>query len=824
MKKILLTLGSIATVATPIVAVVSCGDDNKTTTNPNAVPAAQQTTLKTAANVALGLNTSDIDNVTKAVSYDFTANGNKKTIKNAVVYKIKSDVTSFTVSNGAGATTTVATTGGGKVIVGSSDTALRTGKKFYIVTEVPTTTGTPTTTMAEVTDVAIKHVVEREIINPIFAPTTAVVTQTSTISADAAKKIAEGLLADNRILKGIFQSNDMDAFVNRLIKLSITAQKALNETPMFEDAFAFSHTNKASVKEAATVIHSVVSGLIGKIPTLGPILKEKITIKAIEAMLSEKHVTTGIMKLVHEIDILSVLSITSGMQAPTLANLLGGFMPIGDHTDANPVTMVVPNLDTTPSLKEPKYKQGEKVSLSSMVDIEAASSSLTAAASPPAPAASAPSSTGTTSTTGTTTTNAQQPLVKFDLMKDLMPAIMPNLAEDSRPIYGQDVSQSVLMTFLGTFLAELGSHAEIVQPWTVDANGNGVRGKTGIVDKLVTALELMVVTDANGKPVSSGFSIGKDTRLVNGQVNPVFTLITNGVLDVDIVNTNNGATYMDSTFEMRSKDATHKVLATKAAGEKDFVFKSNVLPVKAGTKLGGKDITTITVPQLVHSIDLHGFKPLLGIVLQMIIGKNSPILNETILKGNMVSTTTQAASGTEFLGMSQDPNTRSLSLNGLADNASAADKEAYDTALTEFLFQVAGEPEVFAEIKKQGAYAGAASMLAPIEVAEQHKRAWFVSFMEQMRAAGTKVTVDGAQVNVADAMQDVLDALKTVDYTAMVTAMVAADQNTPNPYVTHDARIKDQAVLDKIEKAAKAIIETRNIGLRISLTIGSGNI
>ena len=96
--------------------------------------------------------------------------------------------------------------------------------------------------------------------------------------------------------------------------------------------------------------------------------------------------------------------------------------------------------------------------------------------------------------------------------------------------------------------------------------------------------------------------------------------------------------------------------------------------------------------------------------------------------------------------------------------------------------------------------------------------------MEQMRAAGTKVTVDGAQVNVADAMQDVLDALKTVDYTAMVTAMVAADQNTPNPYVTHDARIKDQAVLDKIEKAAKAIIETRNIGLRISLTIGSGNI
>ena len=94
--------------------------------------------------------------------------------------------------------------------------------------------------------------------------------------------------------------------------------------------------------------------------------------------------------------------------------------------------------------------------------------------------------------------------------------------------------------------------------------------------------------------------------------------------------------------------------------------------------------------------------------------------------------------------------------------------------------------------------------------------------MEQMKAAGTKVTVDGAQVNVADAMKDVLDALKTVDYAAMVTAMAAASPAQPFPYVTHDMRIKDQAVLDKIEKAVKAIIETRNIGMIVSLRIGSG--
>ena len=96
--------------------------------------------------------------------------------------------------------------------------------------------------------------------------------------------------------------------------------------------------------------------------------------------------------------------------------------------------------------------------------------------------------------------------------------------------------------------------------------------------------------------------------------------------------------------------------------------------------------------------------------------------------------------------------------------------------------------------------------------------------MEQMKAAETKVTVDGAQVSVGAAMQDVLDALKTVDYAAMVTAMATASPAQPFPYAKHDMRIKDQAVLDKIEKAAKAIIEARNIGMIVSLRIGSGNV
>ena len=462
MKKILLTLGSIATVAAPIVAVVSCGDDNKTTTNPNVIPTAQQATLKTAAATALGMTAANIDHVSKAASVDFTEAGNKKTLKNVVIYKIKSDVKSFTVSNGAGSTTTVTTTGGGRVMIGSSDTALRAAKKFYIVTEVPSAAGT-TTTLAEITDSATKTAVETNIVNTVFVPAPAATNAqatTATISADAAKKIGEGLLADNRILKGIFKTNSMDEFVNRLVKLSISAQKELGETPLFADDFTFSHSDAASVKETATVIHTVISGLIDKVPLVGPILKSKVTIEVIESMLSEEHVTTGLMKLIHNVDIVSIINAASKFTPAQLAGLLAGFMPIGDHTDAAPVTMVVPNLDTTNNLIEPKFKQGEKVSLSSIVDIDAATSSLTSGASAPAPAAT----TTTAPAAGSTTAPAAQPLVKFDLMGDLLPAITPNMAVDSRAIYNQDISQSVLMTFLGTFLAELGSHPEVVQP------------------------------------------------------------------------------------------------------------------------------------------------------------------------------------------------------------------------------------------------------------------------------------------------------------------------------------------------------------------------
>ena len=430
MKKILLTLGSIATVATPIVAVVSCGDDNKTTTNPNVIPTAQQATLKTAAATALGMTAANIDHVSKAASVDFTEAGNKKTLKNVVIYKIKSDVKSFTVSNGAGSTTTVTTTGGGRVMIGSSDTALRAAKKFYIVTEVPSAAGT-TTTLAEITDSTTKTAVETNIVNTVFVPAPAATnTQTvTTVSVEAAKKIADGLLADNRILNGALNTNDMDAFINKLIKLTISAQKELGETPLFSDDFTFSHSNAASVEKTATVIRSVLAGLFDKIPMVGSLLKEKVTVDAIKELLAEEHITTGIAKLVHRIDILSLVNMVSRLNPVQLKALIEGAMPIKDHTDATPVTMVLPVLKYTES--EPSFMSGTTKSLNGAFDLGSMASGMS---STPAPApAAAPAAGATTGTATSTTTAPTEVLKKFDLMGDLFPKLSPK-DEDRRMI------------------------------------------------------------------------------------------------------------------------------------------------------------------------------------------------------------------------------------------------------------------------------------------------------------------------------------------------------------------------------------------------------
>ena len=75
MKKILLSLGSLVSIAAPVAAVVSCGD-NITPANqaePQIAPAvldtASQTTLKTSANTALGMLASDIDSVAKIENF-----------------------------------------------------------------------------------------------------------------------------------------------------------------------------------------------------------------------------------------------------------------------------------------------------------------------------------------------------------------------------------------------------------------------------------------------------------------------------------------------------------------------------------------------------------------------------------------------------------------------------------------------------------------------------------------------------------------------------------------------------------------------------------
>ena len=273
------------------------------------------------------------------------------------------------------------------------------------------------------------------------------------------------------------------------------------------------------------------------------------------------------------------------------------------------------------------------------------------------------------------------------------------------------------MTFIGSFMTELGAHPEIVGKFST-VNGQLHFGN-GIIDKLATALEMFVPHKA-GKPVETLFKIGQSTTpAANGTD---FVVASSGILDVKYVTTNHATTYQAATIEMKS-NVDDSVLATKAAGTTNFVFKTNVLPVVAGVSLAGKDITTITVPQLAHAIDLRAMLPLVNMVTAKLT-EAAPIMSTNLLGFNVTKDAYKTQGVTEFLGVTIDPVTHLFSVNGLGTNPSATDKEAYDTALTEFVYQVSGMPELFNELDKSGKFAGtqAAGMITPIKSQEQHKR------------------------------------------------------------------------------------------------------
>ena len=174
MKKLLLGLGSIASVVAPVAAVISCGDDSKTTPGTNgtqALDAAKQTTLKNNAATALGMTAADIDSVAKAATFGIEKAGQTKTLENAVIYNFKAGVTSIVVSNGAGSTSTITTDGGGQVIIGASSTALRTGttKHYYIATKVKSGGG-DMNTLEEITDTTTLAAVKKDVLEVAFAP------------------------------------------------------------------------------------------------------------------------------------------------------------------------------------------------------------------------------------------------------------------------------------------------------------------------------------------------------------------------------------------------------------------------------------------------------------------------------------------------------------------------------------------------------------------------------------------------------------------------------------------------------------------------------
>ena len=181
MKKLLLGLGSIAAVVAPMAAVISCSDSTDMEWAVGTpLETGKQTTLKAAANTALGMNSSDIDSVSKITNYTFTttisegAKFVKKTFtfKNAIIYNLKSSSTSFKINYGSGANN-ISTNGGGQIILGMSELSARaaaTVPHFYILMKygLPAIGGS-NKWLNEVTNSNKITAIKTSILEPVFA-------------------------------------------------------------------------------------------------------------------------------------------------------------------------------------------------------------------------------------------------------------------------------------------------------------------------------------------------------------------------------------------------------------------------------------------------------------------------------------------------------------------------------------------------------------------------------------------------------------------------------------------------------------------------------
>ena len=173
MKKILLSLGSLVSIAAPVAAVVSCGDDTSILPAtqgpaPTVLDGTKQTTLKASANTALGMNANDIDSVAKIANFTVYDNGSSKNLKNVVIYNVKKTVKSITINDAHGAPQHITTDGGGRIIIGLEAPTKRTASNKIVVSTRVVVEGKESNKFFEVTDSSLMTKIGRDVLSGVF--------------------------------------------------------------------------------------------------------------------------------------------------------------------------------------------------------------------------------------------------------------------------------------------------------------------------------------------------------------------------------------------------------------------------------------------------------------------------------------------------------------------------------------------------------------------------------------------------------------------------------------------------------------------------------
>ena len=172
MKKLLLGLGSIASVVAPVAAVISCGDDSKTNTDahvstPVALDQATAGTVNTNFE-SFGMQAADIAKTEKSSSFTFGAS-HPVTYDKVVIFTLAAKAGGYSMTiGGETVSSTMAVEAGDKVVFAAKTTTRRAAASVPTVAAffVPKDTDKPTVDLS-IGDAA-QEAVAKKILMPVF--------------------------------------------------------------------------------------------------------------------------------------------------------------------------------------------------------------------------------------------------------------------------------------------------------------------------------------------------------------------------------------------------------------------------------------------------------------------------------------------------------------------------------------------------------------------------------------------------------------------------------------------------------------------------------